>query len=110
MSCTFIIMGHKKRADVPFEELYDTLMDPFEMNNLVNDENHQHVKIKLKEELFIWMNEQGDYLSKVNSLSPFFNVWRHNLDEQSEQFNYEIDLDKVGKLNGKRENPHNYGF
>ena len=105
----FLRYGANKRPGVPIEELYDTKSDPYELNNLIGMIGMQGVKNNLKHELFNWMKSQGDYLNLSNSISPIFKVWRHNLDEQAEEFNYTISPKKVGVLKNKRINPHDYG-
>lgn len=44
----------------PEIELYDTNVDPWELNNLASDPKMQPVILKLKKELFAWMKKQGD--------------------------------------------------
>ena len=109
VSYYFYQFGSDKHIGTPKEELYDTLNDPFEMNNLAKDAELQSIKAKLKTALFSWMNSQKDYLSESGAI-PFFNVWRHELDAQGPQFNYHISDDKVGSLEGKKVNPHNFGI
>ena len=109
VSYYFYKFGADKHKETPEEELYDTLNDPFEMNNLAKDAELHSIKSQLKTALFSWMNSQKDYLSESGTI-PFFNVWRHELDAQGPQFNYHISADKVGSLEGKKVNPHNFGI
>lgn len=44
----------------PKEELYDTLNDPYEINNLADLPEHQNLLKKMREELDKWMEETGD--------------------------------------------------
>ncbi len=44
----------------PAEELYDNGKDPFNLNNLANDEHYGDIKKRLSNELDRWMKEQGD--------------------------------------------------
>ncbi len=44
----------------PEFELYNVKDDPFERNNLINDEQYQDIVARLKAELSDWMNQQGD--------------------------------------------------
>lgn len=44
----------------PQEELYDVKNDPYEMNNLAQDKKYARTKKQLKNELFKWMESQGD--------------------------------------------------
>jgi len=107
----FYKLGADKHKGTPEEELYDTINDPSEMNNLAKDSKYIRIKSELKSALFKWMKSQKDYLSESNSI-PFFQVWRPalDLDVQAPQFNYSISEDKVGSLNGKKVNPHNFGI
>ena len=107
----FYRLGADKNKNKPEEELYDTLNDPFEMNNLALDEDFMTLKSELKEVLFTWMKSQNDYLGDSSHI-PFFKVWRPalDLDVQAPQFNYRISVDKEGSLEGRKVNPHNYGI
>ena len=44
----------------PAEELYDVIIDPFELNNLAADPKYATVKNELKTKLQTWMKQQGD--------------------------------------------------
>ncbi len=44
----------------PAVELYDVVKDPYEMNNLADDEKYTKVKAELKKTLEDWMASQGD--------------------------------------------------
>ena len=44
----------------PYEELYDTKNDKYEMNNLACDPEYKDVKLKLRRKLLEWMKVQGD--------------------------------------------------
>lgn len=105
----FLKFGADKHKGIPEEELYDTLNDPFEMNNLAGKSEHLSLQSKLKSLLFGWMERQKDYLSTTNSI-PYFKIWRHELDVQDPQFNYSIEDDKVGILEGKKVSHHKYGI
>ena len=109
ISYYFYKFGADKHKGTPEEELYDTLIDPFEMNNLAKDSKYLNVKTELKSALFQWMKSQNDYLSESSSI-PFFKVWRHELDAQGPQFNYQIEEKKVGSLSEKKVNPHTFGI
>ena len=41
-------------------ELYDMLEDPFEQNNIINDQKYSSTVATLKKELVKWMKQQGD--------------------------------------------------
>jgi uncharacterized sulfatase len=111
VSYYFYKLGADKHKGTPEEELYDTLIDPFEMNNLAKDSKYNSIKSELNSALFSWMESQNDYLLESNPM-PFFKVWRPalDLDVQAPQFNYSISKDKVGSLNGKKVNPHYFGI
>ena len=44
----------------PAEQLYHTASDPYELNNLADENEHSEAKRRLSEELKQWMLEQGD--------------------------------------------------
>ena len=44
----------------PSEQLYSTNVDPYELNNLSNDDSHAAVKAKLASALSDWMKSQAD--------------------------------------------------
>jgi hypothetical protein len=44
----------------PEFELYNVKNDPFERNNLINDEQYQDIVARLRSKLSDWMNQQGD--------------------------------------------------
>ena len=44
----------------PFEELYDMIADPWEMNNLIDSAEHQEILQELRDALDAWMKQQGD--------------------------------------------------
>ena len=48
------------RCPRPVEELYDTENDPFELNNLAADPDHQETMARLRRTLDDWRNEFGD--------------------------------------------------
>ncbi len=50
----------KRYVSLPAEELYRTIDDPFEMNNLAEDPRYAAVKSRLSAELDRWLEEQGD--------------------------------------------------
>ena len=111
VSYYFYKFGADKHKDSPEEELYDTLNDPFEMNNLAKNSKYISLKSELNAALFSWMESQNDYLNNSDNI-PFFKVWRSalDLDQQAPQFNYHISEDKVGSLKGRRVNPHDFGI
>ena len=44
----------------PAEELYDCSIDPWQMNNLADEESHDDEKAKLRKQLDRWMESTGD--------------------------------------------------
>jgi uncharacterized sulfatase len=44
----------------PAEELYDSVRDPYELENLAGDKAHAETTARLRAELDRWMTEQGD--------------------------------------------------
>ncbi|MFY0606506.1 MAG: sulfatase [Cyclobacteriaceae bacterium] len=66
----FIQRGADAFNNEPFEELYDLESDPFEQHNLINDPTLDHIKMRLKTELFKWMKGQNDFLSEEPGNMP----------------------------------------
>lgn len=58
----FIKRGANKYKSEPFEELYDLQNDPFEQHNLIKKSELKGIKEQLKQDLFSWMQSQGDFL------------------------------------------------
>ncbi|MDA7504119.1 hypothetical protein N8553_03980 [bacterium] len=50
----------KRYMQRPKEELYQTSVDRYEMNNLVDSSEHSAIKDRLSIELDRWLTEQGD--------------------------------------------------
>mgnify|MGYP002624196144 CR=1 FL=1 len=50
----------KRYMHRPDEELYLTAEDPYDLNNLADDDAHAKIKAKLSAELDRWMKSQGD--------------------------------------------------
>ena len=67
---------------IPFEELFDIENDPFEQVNLAKNTNYKEIKDGLIEELYNWMNEQGDFLVKENYM-PLLKPVNNYLDRTS---------------------------
>ncbi len=44
----------------PAEELYDLAQDPWELKNLASNPLHAETKVRLRRELDLWMQQQGD--------------------------------------------------
>jgi uncharacterized sulfatase len=77
----FIKRGANAFPNVPFEELYDLLNDPFEHHNLANDTEHFSIKETLAKELTSWMVNQQDFL--VSHKMPLITPTLHPLDRNS---------------------------
>lgn len=60
----------------PTEELYDSLNDPWNLNNLANQPEFQDQKKQLSAILDAWMNDQGD-LGQATELSAKERQWRN---------------------------------
>lgn len=60
----------------PTEELYDSLNDPWNLNNLANQPELQDQKKQLSAILDAWMNDQGD-LGQATELSAKERQWRN---------------------------------
>lgn len=78
----FILMGATKFKDVPFEELYDIVNDPFEQNNLAKVAAYQKVKEKLVADMFKWMKDQGDFLPEKPGFMPILKADNFQLDQE----------------------------
>jgi uncharacterized sulfatase len=50
----------KRYMHRPAEELYNTAVDPFELNNLAGDKKHAELQARLSRELDRWLADQGD--------------------------------------------------
>ena len=48
------------QPDKPIEELYNTLADPHEVNNLADSSDHQRILKRMRRELHKWMTETRD--------------------------------------------------
>ncbi|MDC1402588.1 sulfatase [Flavobacteriaceae bacterium] len=93
----FIRRGAMAFKDEPFEELYDLQNDPFEQNNLVKQIEYQEVKNRLVKEMFIWMEEQGDFLNEKSGNMPIITAKNTKLDENSSRRTIPDSL--IGTLN-----------
>ncbi|NBV57720.1 MAG: N-sulfoglucosamine sulfohydrolase [Bacteroidetes bacterium] len=77
----FIERGANQFADVPFEELYDLEVDPYEHVNLAKDESLLAKKKKLSAVLRDWMINQNDIL--IQYKMPLIKPTLHPLDRSS---------------------------
>ena len=83
----FMAYGANKHADQPGEELYDTAADPDELVNLAGREEVSAIKVRLRAQLFQWLEKQGDYLGEQGPVI-FLQGRQHELDEQGEKYGY----------------------
>ena len=77
----FIERGANEFANVPFEELYDLEVDPYEHVNLAKDESLLAIKQKLSAVLRDWMINQNDIL--IQYKMPLIKPTLHPLDRFS---------------------------
>ena len=77
----FIERGADEFAHVPFEELYDLEVDPYEHVNLAKDDSLFAIKQKLSTVLNDWMTSQNDVL--VQHKMPILKPTLHPLDRPS---------------------------
>jgi uncharacterized sulfatase len=77
----FIERGANQFSDVPFEELYDLEVDPYEHVNLAKDESLLAKKKKLSAVLRDWMINQNDIL--IQYKMPLIKPTLHPLDRSS---------------------------
>jgi len=77
-------LGANQHPDTPEEELYDTLNDPWELNNLAKDPAFGKIKRRLKNELFQWLENQNDFLSNDGKI-PYLES-KHPVDQSSEKY------------------------
>jgi uncharacterized sulfatase len=79
----FLREGALKHKDEAFEELYDLKADPFEQINLAGDLNMAHIKSRLSKQMFVWMEEQGDFLEDRFGNIPIISAPAFKLDQDS---------------------------
>ena len=77
----FIERGANQFADVPFEELYDLEVDPYEHVNLAQNQSLLAIKQKLSSILNDWMISQNDIL--IQHKMPIIKPTLHPLDRPS---------------------------
>jgi len=77
----FIERGANEFANVPFEELYDLEVDPYEHVNLAKDKSFLSIKQNLSTVLRVWMTSQNDVL--VHKKMPIIKPTLHPLDTPS---------------------------
>ncbi|MEN8203123.1 MAG: sulfatase [Bacteroidota bacterium] len=69
-SATARVKFYRKR---PAEELYDLQNDPFELNNLAASEAYDSTRVRLRSELYGWMEQQGDRGLEAELEIPLWN-------------------------------------
>ena len=70
----------------PEEELYDVVADPYQLNNLADDETLATVKENMRKKLQNWMEETGDLRAK-DPRSLYWDEVRYTPDYQMKDFN-----------------------
>ena len=91
----FIKIGAESFPNVPYEELYDLELDPYQQNNLIDNVELIDVKNELINALNLWMIEQDDFLLKGKM--PLIKPTLHPLDRVS-NWN-KVDDNYINKLN-----------
>jgi uncharacterized sulfatase len=77
----FIKIGAESYPNIPFEELYDLKVDPYQSNNIINKPGLANVKKELSKALQSWMEDQNDFL--VHQKMPLIKPTLHPLDRNS---------------------------
>lgn len=90
----FIRKGAESFPNVPFEELYDLELDPYQEQNLINNPEYLEQKNRLSSALENWMIAQNDFL--IHKKMPLIKPTLHPLDRNS-KWN-KVDEDLVGKI------------
>ncbi len=90
----FIRKGAESFPNVPFEELYDLELDPYQEQNLINNPEYLEQKNRLSSALENWMITQNDFL--IHQKMPLIKPTLHPLDRNS-KWN-KVDEDLVGKI------------
>lgn len=91
----FIRIGSESFPNVPYEELYDLKVDPYQQNNLINKPEFMDIKNRLSLALKNWMIAQDDFL--IHEKMPLIKPTLHPLDRNS-KWN-KVSMDLVNKLN-----------
>ena len=87
----FIRIGAASFPNVPFEELYDLELDPYQEQNLINNPELIDVKNRLSMALENWMITQDDFLLKQKM--PLIKPTLHPLDRNSKWNKVSADLE-----------------
>ena len=89
---------------MPFEELYDLSVDPYQKQNLIDNPKFSDQKERLSLALEDWMVTQNDFL--INSKMPLIKPTLHPLDRNSKWNSVREDL--AGKLDESDYTPLHY--
>ena len=89
----FIKIGAESFPNIPYEELYDLSIDPYQKNNLINDEEYHEIRNNLSKALINWMISQDDFL--LTHKMPLIKPTLHPLDKQSKWNNLSEELQDV---------------
>ena len=89
----FIEIGAKKMPNIPYVELYDLELDPYEKNNISQNPGSKYIINELSKSLEDWMVSQNDIVSlgKIPLIKPT----QHPLDKPSKWMNVKKNL--IGK-------------
>ncbi|WP_425637293.1 sulfatase family protein [Algoriphagus yeomjeoni] len=71
----------------PSEELYDVVVDPYQLNNLAGDKTYATVKEEMRKKLQSWMEETGD-LRASEPRSLYWDEVRYTPTYQLKDFDY----------------------
>lgn len=80
----FLRQGALKHKNEAFEELYDVVADPFEQNNIAERPDMAKVKSRLSQQMFAWMEDQGDFLEDRFGHIPIITAPTFKLDQNSQ--------------------------
>ncbi|MBN7813917.1 sulfatase family protein [Algoriphagus pacificus] len=72
----------------PAEELYDVIADPYQLNNLAEDETYATVKAKMNSQLQDWMAKTGDLRAK-EPRSLYWDQVRYTPTYQFQDYDFE---------------------
>ena len=81
----------------PAEELYDLAIDPFNLNNMINDPDYKDVLESLRSDLEKWM-EQSDDPRFSNPQTIYWDTVEYTPDYQHNDFNLEEGIESYKRL------------
>ena len=90
----FIEIGAKKMPNIPYLELYDLELDPYEKNNIAENPESKYIINELSKSLEEWMISQNDIVSLGDI--PLIKPTQHPLDKPSKWMNVQKNL--IGKI------------